>query len=191
MSNSEDHRLHKVGENVDFWWKVVRAIVGFVGLVGLAWVQFLGPGLKSGMQEFIGMREVINRIEFIEAYMPAPRVVEWDETRSRQNGDCNTDKCVYILTGSRTEYGETCGRPTSATPFLRTKDGQVVQIEYDGFTPVELGRSPRTFQIPLAMPSFIPPGDHAWRTLIEYPTCSGTRDGGQRFTPWFPITVSD
>jgi len=189
-----ESKLHKAGASIDFWWNVIRAIIGAVALAGVTWVQFIGPGLKSGAQEFLGIREVIERMEFVEKFMPPPRVVDWNLSATRQSGDCTPQRCVYVMTGARTEYGEFCGKPSKedVIPSIRTSDGQIHEIQHSsGFRPVELSRRDKTFAVPLDIPNFIKPGVHEWRTQVTYPTCLGRNEPQDRFTPWLPLTITE
>lgn len=191
MAEQHESKLHQYGAVVQFWWKVISAVVGFAAMGGVLWTQFLGPGVKPAFQDFVGVNEVIQRLEFVEQFMPAPRVVEWNESAINQIGSCTSKRCLYVLNGSRTEYGEGCGKPDEATPFLRTAGGQNVQITFDGFKPIELTREPTSFTIPLSVPSYVPAGDHQFRVRIVYPTCPGTREPIPRWTPWFPLRVEE
>lgn len=188
---SEKNKVELIGERVDFSWKVIRAIVGICALLGVAWVQFIGPGVKSSFRDFVGITEIVDRLSFVERFMPPPKVVDWNQSNSQQLGECfPTITCLYILTGSRTAYGERCGRPTSATPEIRTSYGTTVQIAYDGFKPIELTRSERSFSVPLKLNGLVEPGRHQWRTKITYPSCPGINEPIPRYTPWFPITIT-
>lgn len=190
MAVDPEGRLHHYGTNVDFWWKVSRAVGGFLGLAWLVWVQFLGAGVKSAFQDFIGVTEVVERLEFVEQFMPPPRVVDWNESAARQAGSCTYESCPYVLSGARTPYGEHCGRPTNVEPFLRTRDGQNIRIRYDNYTPVELTREVTEFTVPLVIPRYIPAGDYEFRTRVVYPDCAGRGEPIPRVSPWFPLQVT-
>ena len=190
MAVKPESRVHKAGATLDFWWKVARAAGGFAVFVWGVWVQFLGPGLKPVFQDFVGMTEALERLDFIEIFMPAPIVVDWNQSASFQSGDCSSGGCVYVLNGSRTEYGDECGPVIEAIPFLRNETGQIVQIGFDGFRPVELTRTPRSFPVPLSIPEFIGEGQHDFRVRLVYKECLGRNEPIPRFTPWFPLKVS-
>ena len=202
MTDISESKLHQYGTFISFWWKVTAAIVGFFMLLSAGWVQFLGPGIQPAVQEFAGVTrleetsrqntsEIIDRLDFVEQYMPAPRVVDWNESAIRQIGTCTSDRCLYLLNGARTEYGESCGRPDQAIVFIRTSTGQSIQTDYRDFVPVELGREPISFTVDVTVPVHVPEGQHEFRTKIIYPTCPGSREPIPRWTPWFPLQVSN
>jgi hypothetical protein len=173
----------------------ITKVSGFLAvagaIIGAAYTQYLGPGLKSWSQDFTGVSAVLERLEFIEVHMPPPPVVDWNVSASGQVADCTAAECIVALNGSRTRYGETCGKPIDTAPFLRTQDGQSIQIEYVDFSPVELSRAPRTFAVPLKIPQFIQPGRHEFRVRVVYPHCPGMREPIPRWTPWIPLTVTE
>jgi hypothetical protein len=171
-------------------WKVIQMLTGFSALLLAAWVQFLGPGIRSALQEFLGVSEISQRLAWVEEFMPAPTVVEWVEGASRQPHPCYPgETCPFILTGSRTPYGEACGLPVSITPFLRLQDGRLYQSEFPGFKGVELDRVQTSFEVPLDVPHFIPVGQHQFRVRVVYPTCPGRNEPIPRWTPWFDLKL--
>ncbi|MEO1637785.1 MAG: hypothetical protein AAFU41_00890 [Pseudomonadota bacterium] len=180
----------RVAEHLDSLRRIVVALSVFAGLFAATWTQFLGPGIKPAVQDFVGTSDLYERMAFVELYMPPPPVVEWNEAASRQIADCRKGNCRYMLTGARTDYGRTCGRPIAAEPFLRTSDGRNVRIRFDNFEPVELTTQPTSFILPLDIPSFVDPGLHQFRVRLTYPTCPNTIGATQRWTPWFPINLA-
>lgn len=177
-------------EVVVTWSRYLAAIVFILGVVASAWAQFVGDGVRAAIRDFIGIPLIIHRIEQLETFMPAPRVVEWNEPGSRQAGACTYQRCEYILTGQRTPYGLQCGEVARAVPFIRTASGQTFQISYRDFTPVKLGAMPLTFDVPLKVPRHIDPGAHFWRTTVTYEGCPGLNEPVPRHTPWLPLDVS-
>lgn len=171
--------------------RIVVALTVFFTLIASGWTHYFGPGIKPAVQEFVGTTEISQRLEFVERYMPPPQVVDWIEGASQQIGACSHDRCRYLLTGLRTEYGVTCGRPTNAVPYLRTSQGRNVQIAFDNFEPVELGREPTSFTVPLSIPRFVHQGQHQFRVKVTYLSCPGVIGPADRWTPWFPLSVVD
>ncbi|MGR3626810.1 MAG: hypothetical protein ACU0A0_11070 [Limimaricola sp.] len=161
-------------------------------LAGAIWTQFLGPGIRPAMQGFLGVSDLSNRLSWVEEFMPAPSVVEWNEGASYQVGPCLPGICRYALAGARTAYGEVCGKPSSVTPYLRAEDGKLYQISFAAnWSTVELTRSETSFIVPLDIPAFVPSGAHQIRVRVTYPTCPGRNEPIPRWTPWFPLNVTD
>lgn len=189
-------QIRKSAARVTWFTEAIRHIGGTIsaamiifGLIYAAWAEFFADGFQARARDWVGVTALDARLAFIEETRAPPVVVEWDESKSRQSGACTSERCVYILAGSRTAYGDTCGRPIEAQAFVRTS-GDTFQIAYDGFEPVELSRVPTTFSVPLAIPDYVPPGDHFWRTRVVYPHCPGFNEPIPRWTPWFPLSVS-
>jgi hypothetical protein len=165
--------------------KLLGAVSLIVTLAVSSWAQFFGPGfwwllgmqgLEDRLTEKIDAKfdPIAADVAFILQNMPAPKVVDWDESVARQAAACNVEYCEYILGGSRTLYGETCGRPKIVRVELRATDGRMFDIAFDpNWIPIELRRLPVTFSVPLIIPSFAPPGAYTWRSLQMYETCSG------------------
>jgi hypothetical protein len=154
------------------------------------WTQLLGPGLSAWAQSFLGIDEVKERLAFVEAYMPPPRVVSWNEDAATQDGPCSSDRCVYVLEGARTTYGAQCGRVDSLSVTLRLSGGRPIQIRTEpGWRPIELTEESEAFIVRLAIPGVVPVGTHSWRARVEYESCPGVREPIPRFTPWWPVTV--
>lgn len=171
-------------------WKIVQMLVGAAALVLAAWTQFLGPGIRPGLQSFLGVTDLSDRLQWVEEFMPAPVVVEWNEGASRQPHRCTPGgPCDFILTGARTEYGEVCGAPVSVTPFIRLDDGRLHQSSFPNYQPVELDRTERSFTVPLDIPHFLPPGHHQWRVRVVYPSCPGRNEPIPRWSPWFNLDI--
>lgn len=184
-------------------WKVIQAVLGVLALLGLAWTQFLGPGIQPAFQRFSGntatqeelviFRDEVNgRLDFIEEFMPAPAVVDWEAAIIRQIGACNSERCVFSIEAARTEFGANCGRPMSIEVIIKTARGQIIRTRYDPtFQPVELGLRRDQFIAPILLPEtvFNSP-DHFWRTRVTYPTCSGRNEPIPRLSPWFPMNVT-
>jgi hypothetical protein len=181
--------------------KLLGAVSLIVTLAVSSWAQFFGPGFwwLLGMQ---GLEERLSQsidakfdpiaadVAFILTNMPAPKVVDWDESVGRQAGDCTVEHCEYILGGSRTPYGETCGKPKIVRVELRATDGRMFDIAFDpAWMPVELRRMPVTFSVPLLIPSFAPPGAYTWRSLQMYETCTGIGEPITRNSPWWPLRI--
>lgn len=186
-------------ESAFFWWRIIATVVAATTVL---WVQFVGPGVREWLREFSGQNEmrreftsqfrgVSARLEYIERVLPAPAVVEWITEASSQLGRCGQRRCIYRLVGSRTEFGENCGRPEEVEVYLRMSSGRQLRINYAaGFRPVELGRTPQEFDIPLSLPPLIPEGDYYWRSRVVYPNCPGPREPIPRFSPWWPLKVT-
>ncbi|SDE89868.1 hypothetical protein [Limimaricola pyoseonensis] len=181
-------------ERTDHWlwiWKVFQTIGMAAGTALMIWTHFLGPGIRPAAQAFLGISDLATRLSWVEEFMPAPSVVDWNEGASFQIGDCRPGNCRYVLAGSRTPYGEECGRPSSVVPSLRLDDGRIYQISFGArWDVVELTRSETSFTVPLEIPSFIPDGAHQFRVRVLYPTCPGRNEPIPRWTPWFPLRVS-
>lgn len=183
-------------------WKIVQAILGVLAIIGLAWTQFLGPGIQPAFQRFSGNTEtqeeltqfrgeVNNRLDFIEEFMPAPSVVDWEAAIIRQLGECNSTRCVFSIEAARTEFGAACGRPASIEVIIRTANGYIVRTRYDStFEPVELSLRRDQFIAPIVLPETVFDGEHQWRTRVTYPTCSGRNEPIPRLSPWFNMEVS-
>lgn len=186
---ADKSRLRMMAESAFFWWRVV---VTSAGVLALAWAHFIGPGVRGAAREFLGIVEVVDRLGYIERTMPAPSVVEWLESASGQVGECNHDACLYRLVGARTEFGESCGRPQETIVYIRLQSGRQMRIRYDhGWTPIELGRVPEEFIVPLVIPPIVGAGDHYWRSRVIYPDCAGPNEPIPRYSPWFSLRVSD
>ena len=182
----------RFGESLDYWRKILSAVVMLGSLAGAAWVQFLGPGIKSAVQDFVGISEIAYRLEEVERNMPPPSVVEWNERIARQIGNCTPERCTYVLNGARTDYGENCGAPSSITPYVRTSAGQNIAVSFDptSGSNIELTRTPLSFTVHLSIPTHLGPGDHSWRARVIYPDCPGRGEPIPRWTPWFPLKVT-
>lgn len=183
----------RLRERTDHWlwvWKVIQTLIAVAAAIGVLWTQFLGPGLRPAAQGFLGVTDLSNRLSWVEEFMPAPSVVEWNEGGSYQIGTCKPSTCRYVLVGARTPYGEDCGKPSSVTPYLRLEDGRLHQISFaPTWEAVELTRAETAFTIPLDVPVFVPAGDHQFRVRVTYPTCPGRNEPIPRWTPWFPLRV--
>ena len=166
-------------------WLQVSIAVGSLGVVG--WIQTAGEGLQAAAQSFLGIDILASRIDNLEKFMPPPAVVEWNEAATRQAGECTSRKCEYALTGARTPYGESCGKPISVEPFLRLSDGRVIQLS--PINPIELSRQLTTFTVSLVIPSYVPQGTHQWQARVLYPSCLGINEPLPRLTPWFPVSI--
>jgi len=182
----------RFGDLVDYWRKIISAGILFFGLLVSFWAQFLGPGIKSVTQDFLGITELAGRLGDLERNVPPPAVVEWNESMARQRGTCTSDRCVYTLNGARTRYGESCGAPQSIIPFLRSPTGQSTQISFDErrMTPVHLTRQPHGFLVWLNIPEYLGEGDYSWQAKIIYEGCPGRGEPIERATPWFPLRVT-
>ena len=199
MSETTKSATRERAEAAFFWWRIA-ATVG--GAVAILWVQFIGPGVQEWIREFSGQNEmrrdfndqfsgVSSRLEYIERVLPAPPVVDWIPEASFQVGACTQRRCIYRLVGSRTEFGESCGRPREVEVFLRLPNGRQLRIGYkDRFRPVELGRTPQEFDVPLNLPPMISEGEYYWRSRVVYPDCTGPREPIPRFSPWWPLNVT-
>lgn len=161
----------------------IAAVIG--GTVLLVWEP-----ARTWADEFLSMPK---RVSFIERYMEPPRVVEWDEDGARQIGACVAgDVCTYRLQAMRTEYGDQCGDVVSTSVTIRVAGEEPTLTDYeDDWTPVRLERTQRRFIVPVVVPSDIPPGDHVWRSRVEYATCPGVTEPRPRFSPWWPLRISD
>lgn len=176
-------------ESAFFWWRIVVTVAL---LAWGAWQQFVGDGVRGWMRGFLGIDEIVMRLGYIEETMPAPSVVEWQESASVQEGRCTSASCLYRLVASRTEFGDTCGAPSETAVYLRLDTGRPMRINYDQwFSPIQLGRTPEEFVVPLDIPATIPPGDYYWRSRVVYPTCAGPNEPIPRYSPWFPLTISE
>ncbi|MEO1108254.1 MAG: hypothetical protein AAFX90_10060 [Pseudomonadota bacterium] len=182
----------RVGEWVDYTRKIIQAVVLIGGLLVSMWVQFLGPGIKSAVQEFSGVTGLSDRLEYVERFMPPPPVVEWNESAAKQRGLCTDNRCVYSLVGARTAYGDSCGAPRHIIPFIRSSTGNSTQISFDDdeMTPVVLTRSAHDFLVYLKVPSYLPEGDYSWHAKITYENCPGIGEPIVRTTPWFPLKIT-
>ena len=182
--------------------KLLGALSVIVTVAGSLWVQFFGPGfwwltgmagLEARLSERIDAKldPVASDVAFILANMPAPRVVDWDEAVARQAGDCTSAECEYILGGSRTTYGEACGRPTIQRVELRGIDGRTFDVGFDPeWIPVMLRRQPVIFSVDLMIPEYVPAGTYSWRSHQLYESCTGVGEPIIRFSPWWPLAVS-
>lgn len=173
------------------YWRVAMAVMGFIAFLATGWTQFVGPGVRPVSQEFLGITEINERLDWVEEFMPAPAVVEWNLGASFQLGPCfPNDVCGYALAGSRTEYGDSCGKPLSVVPFIRLSDGRLHQSEFPNWGPVELSRAQTAFTVPLYVPPVIPRGTHQFRVRVLYPSCPGRNEPIPRWTPWFPLEIT-
>lgn len=194
QTESLRQRVDQTTETVQKWWKNTQMVLGICALASALWVQFIGDGIRHVAQDFLGVSDLSARLQWVEEFMPAPAVVDWNEGAARQDGPCFPGirgGCGYVLAGARTDYGDTCGRPTSVTPFVRLQDGRMHQSNFVGLTtPVELGRTETSFPVSLDIPSFMPTGRHSFRVRVVYPNCPGRNEPIPRWTPWFPLTVT-
>jgi hypothetical protein len=182
--------------------KVLGAVSLIVTLAISSWAQFFGPGFwwltgMQGLEDRLTARidakldPVASDVAFILKNMPAPRVVDWDESVGQQAGVCTSQRCEYVLGGTRTPYGETCGRPDVVRVELRGADGRLFDITFDpDWKPTELRRTPITFSLPLVIPGYVPPGPYSWRSHQRYATCSGIGEPIVRVSPWWPLIVT-
>ena len=185
-------KAQRLGDVTVWLTRILNLLIMVGGLLVALWVQFLGPGVQSAVQNFVGVTEVVERLEYVERNMPPPPVVEWNERIARQIGNCTTDGCSYRLNGARTPYGENCGAPQSIVPYVRTAAGQNIQVSFppDRAPAVELTRDPTSFTVHLRIPSYLSEGDHSWRARVIYPDCPGRGEPIPRWTPWFPLRVT-
>lgn len=176
----------------DNWRKIGQTVIMFGGLLITLWVEFLGPGIKSGVQEFLGITELAAQVNELQEVVPPPPVVEWNESMSRQQWTCTPERCVYTLNGARTRYGEGCGAPVSIIPFLRSPTGNSRQISFDDekMDPVHLTRKFHSFDVWLEIPGYLSEGDYSWQAKIIYEHCPGRGEPIPRWTPWFPLRVT-
>lgn len=171
-------------------WKYLVAITGLCAFLWGFWIQIWGAGIVPGLQNTLGITEVLNRLDYIEQYMPAPRVVEWNESAMFQDGECSKARCVYILNGARTPFGETCGDPVSVEPFFSSSSGQISQVSlHPDYKPPVLDRTPKSFPISFEIPYHLKPGNYQWRARVVYETCIGNREPLPRWTPWRSIII--
>ncbi|RYH04140.1 hypothetical protein EU805_01855 [Salipiger sp. IMCC34102] len=183
--------------------KVIGALSVICTVAVTAWAQFLGPGLwqisgLGGLEDRLFERidekidPLASDVAFILRNMPPPKVVEWDESVARQDGACISPQCEYILGGSRTAYGETCGKPTIVRVELRGVDGRMFDIAFEpDWIPTELRRTPVTFSVPLDIPAYVPDGVYTWRSLQLYESCTGVGEPIVRMSPWWPLVIGD
>jgi hypothetical protein len=199
MNEKTKTKARERAESAFLWWRIIATACGVAAAL---WVQLIGPGVQEWIREFSGQNEMrrdfnnqfsgmSERLEYIERVLPAPPVVDWIPEASFQVGACTSRRCVYRLVGSRTEFGENCGRPREVEVFLRLSSGRQLRIGYSGdFRPVELGRTPQEFDVPLNLPPLIAEGEYYWRSRAVYPECTGPREPIPRFSPWWPLNVS-
>lgn len=192
MPEREKSAARERAESWFFWWRIAVTVCGALAVL---WVQFLGQGVKTWAQDFTGLTamrvEVSGRLDYIERVLPAPRVVEWVPEASRQLGECTVDHCGYRLVAHRTEFGETCGKPEHIEVFIRLPTSRELQISYANFEAIELGRVPQEFDVALALPRLLPAGSYYWRSKTTYPSCAGPREPIPRYSPWWPLEVTE
>lgn len=107
---------------------LIAATTSISIFMGSLWVQVWGGGILPYLQRSMGVTEIIKRLEFIELYMPSIDVVSWNMSESRQEGRCTEDACFFVLTGSRTKYGEQCGSVVSYTVEVINPEGRRQQL---------------------------------------------------------------
>lgn len=183
--------LQKAGnfaERTVFWYRFASAGIGLFVLLLALWTQYLGPGIQSRMQEFLGVTEIRVELENLSDITTPPRVVNWE--RVFQIGDCNQDNCNYFLGFSRTDYGVDCGIPTVRAE-MRIGNAQIVNLNLDGFQPIEGTLRGTSVEVPLDIPSFIAPGTYQWRMENIYPTCPWKREPIPRFSPWWDLVITE
>lgn len=175
-------------EFAKFWWGVVFSVSM---ILWGAWHQFVGEGIREGLRTFIGIGEIVERLQYIEETMPAPDVVDWPDGASGQEGLCTSASCLYRLVAARTKFGDSCGKPVEAQVFLRLRNGRSERISYaPWWSPIELTRTPEEFVVPLVLPETLQSGRYYWRTRITYPSCRGPNEPIPRYSPWFPLDVT-
>lgn len=199
MSEEINTGIKRKAEQLDNITKPIRNAAWLLGLAGLIWVQFIGPGLTAQLREMSGSNElkvkmqegfssIDDRLNFIEDNITPPKVALWNY--NRQLGVCNETQCRVLHNISRTAYGQNCGIPKAET-VIKLATGEEFELPFgEGFSEGEADLNGRNFIVPFAIPDYVPDGDHQYRFKNAYPTCEWSREPIPRYSPWFDLTVS-
>ena len=188
--------MSKTADRLDLITKPIRNIAWLVALAAGLWVQFLGPGLVSALQEAsgsnalsyemqVGFDQTNDRLSFIEDNMAPPKIINWID--DRPIGRCNETFCRKIHTFSRTPYGENCGLP-SLTAEIKLSTGEKYPITSE-FTAVEGTLLNARVIHDFNLGGFIPDGQHKYQFTLIYPDCEWSREPLPRYSPWFDLVV--
>lgn len=174
-----------------FRMAVLAAIFGPIGF-GAAGVVSYATAKVTGQWEKLTVPWTLKpTLDYLISITPPPAVVIWDEDKTFQLGSCTTEYCPFQLTGARSEYGMECGNVTSAHGELRIPGKKIIDFPYGpDFKPVKLDLIPESFVVPLNLQNYIDAGEFEWRSVAEYENCEGPKEPIERFSPWWPLTVS-
>jgi len=195
MSDKKDQSVIPKKKNameyIEYLWNSFGVIMAIMAFLGVLWTEYFGPGIKDSFKDFLDVSENQKRITYILDTISPPKVIEYQTRLSRQVGKCNSNRCDYLITASRTKYGESCGEPTKITPKIRDSNNNIYITRYgSGFNVMHLTGKVNRFTIPLVIPDYLSKGEYDWHAVVSYPDCVGYGEPIDRTSPWFPLTIS-